>query len=95
VTVEYSPVEKQATVIASYGGERFDPAEGGNELSYNVLKSSVEDLSYEIKNNQVTITDCDTSATGALMGTTSQPLGSSARVTRLMLPPLPAASHPS
>jgi len=52
VTVEYSPVEKQATVIASYGGERFDPAEGGNELSYNVLKSSVEDLSYEYDGNE-------------------------------------------
>ena len=52
VTVEYSPVEMQTRVTASYGGERFDPAEGGNDLSYNVLKSSVEDLSYEYDLNE-------------------------------------------
>ena len=39
-------------MTASYGGERFDPAEGGNELSYNVLKSSVDDLSYEYDGNE-------------------------------------------
>ncbi len=46
VTVEYSPVEKQATVTVSYGGERFDPAEGENAFSYKVLKASVEELRY-------------------------------------------------
>ena len=41
VIVEYSAAEERATVTASYGGERFDPAAGDNELSYNVLKKSV------------------------------------------------------
>ena len=46
VTVEYSAAEEQATVTAAYGGDRFDPAEGENLLSYTVLKKSVEELSY-------------------------------------------------
>lgn len=46
VTLEYAAAEEQATVTVSYGGERFDPAEGENELSYLVLKRSVEELSY-------------------------------------------------
>ncbi|MCR5788841.1 MAG: amino acid ABC transporter ATP-binding protein [Lachnospiraceae bacterium] len=46
VTVEYSEVEEQAVVTAEYGGERFDPAEGENSISYKVLKGSVEELSY-------------------------------------------------
>ncbi|MBQ3426201.1 MAG: amino acid ABC transporter ATP-binding protein [Clostridia bacterium] len=47
VVVEYSAAQEQTTVSVSYGGERFDPAEGDNELSYKVLKSSVEELQYE------------------------------------------------
>ena len=47
VAVEYSPTDEQATVTVSYGGERFDPADGGNELSYNVLKTAVDELDYE------------------------------------------------
>ena len=46
VTVEYAPLEGEATVTVSYGGERFDPAEGGNELSCTVLRKSVEELRY-------------------------------------------------
>ena len=46
VTVEYSPVQEQASVTVTYGGERFDPASGDNALSYRVLQSSVEELSY-------------------------------------------------
>ena len=46
VSVEYAPTEEQATVTVSYGGEKFDPAGGENELSYKVLKASVEELSY-------------------------------------------------
>lgn len=46
VSVEYSPTEELTTVTASYGGERYDPAEGDNELSYKVLKASVENLSW-------------------------------------------------
>ena len=47
VIVEYSAAEMQSTVTVSYGGEPFDPAAGENLFSYNVLKASVEDLSYE------------------------------------------------
>ena len=46
VTVEYSAAEVQAIVAAGYGGDRFDPAEGENRLSYTVLQKSVEELSY-------------------------------------------------
>ena len=34
------------TITASYGGERFDPLAEGNELSYKVLNSSVDELKY-------------------------------------------------
>ena len=47
VVVEYSAAQEQTTVSVSYGGERFDPAEGDTELYYKVLKSSVEELQYE------------------------------------------------
>ena len=47
VVIEYSASDEQATVTVSYGGERFDPATGDNELSYNVLKTAVDELDYE------------------------------------------------
>ena len=47
VAVEYNPADEQAEFTVSYGGERFDPATGENELSYNVLKTSVDELRYE------------------------------------------------
>lgn len=46
VAVEYAPTEGFTAVTVSYGGEPFDPAAGDNELSYKVLKQSVEELSY-------------------------------------------------
>ena len=46
VTVEYSEEQEQADVTVTYAGERFDPAHGKNEFSYQVLKQSVEELSY-------------------------------------------------
>lgn len=46
VSVEYSEDEETAVMNAAYGGERFDPAEGENSLSYQVLKKSVEELTY-------------------------------------------------
>ena len=46
VTVEYSEAKEQAIISASYGGGRFDPAEGENHLSYTLLKGSVQELSY-------------------------------------------------
>ena len=47
VTVEYAAEEGETLMTVSYGGERFDPAEGENELSYRVLKQSVNELVYE------------------------------------------------
>jgi polar amino acid transport system ATP-binding protein len=46
VTVEYAEAEETATVTVRYGGEKYDPAAGDNALSYKVLKSSVEELTY-------------------------------------------------
>ena len=46
VTVEYSEAEPSATVTVRYGGARFDPAEGENKFSYQVLKALVVELSY-------------------------------------------------
>ena len=45
--VEYAPLEGHTIVTTSYSGEKYNPEEGENELSYKVLRSSVEDLSYE------------------------------------------------
>jgi len=47
VAVEYTAEAGQTDVTVSYGGERFDPAEGENKLSYNLLKKSMERLEYE------------------------------------------------
>lgn len=44
--VEYSEKEQTATVTVRYGGDRFDPSVGDNELSYNVLKASAQELEY-------------------------------------------------
>ena len=49
VTVEYSSVEEQAKVVVSYGGEYFDPSAAGNALSYNVLKTAVDELRYDFE----------------------------------------------
>lgn len=46
ITVEYSETDSQATVIACYGGGRFDPSEDESDLSCSVLKRTVEELSY-------------------------------------------------
>ena len=46
VMLEYAQADEQAAMTASYAGECFDPARGGNDLSYMFLKKSVEDLSY-------------------------------------------------
>lgn len=46
VTTEYSEDDETAIMTAVYGGERFDPAEGDNSLSYRMLEKSVDELSY-------------------------------------------------
>ena len=47
VTVEYAADSERAVITVSYGGERFELADAGNELSYHVLKQSVSGLSYD------------------------------------------------
>ena len=47
VAVEYSPAEEQVEVTVSYGGERYDPAEAGDEFSYKLLKTAVDEIRYE------------------------------------------------
>ena len=46
ITIEYSEAESQAIVIACYGGDRYDPSEDKDNLSYSVLKGTAEELSY-------------------------------------------------
>ena len=46
-SVEYAEAEQAVTVTVRYGGEKYDPAEGENALSYKVLKASVNGLTYQ------------------------------------------------
>ena len=46
ITIEYSEAESQAIVIACYGGDRYNPSEDKDNLSYSVLKGTAEELSY-------------------------------------------------
>ena len=46
VAMEYSEEQETATVTIVYGGERFDPAAGENDLAYTVLKRSIHELTY-------------------------------------------------
>lgn len=41
-----SPCKSTATVTIAYGGERFDPAAGENDLAYTVLKRSIHEITY-------------------------------------------------
>ena len=47
VSVEYSEEQETATVTVAYGGDRYDPAAGENDLAYTVLKRSVSELTYQ------------------------------------------------
>ena len=46
VTAEYSDADETALVSISYSGKGFDPSNGENQMSYNLLKQSVRDLKY-------------------------------------------------
>ena len=46
IAIEYSEQSEITEITASYGGEKFDPAESGDGFSYQVLNSTVKDLSY-------------------------------------------------
>lgn len=45
--VEYSNEEETATVTVSYGGDSFDPADGENTLSYNLLRQTIGDILHQ------------------------------------------------
>lgn len=47
ILIEYSAAKEKAIITASYAGKPFDPANGDNELSYNLLKNTVEELTYD------------------------------------------------
>ncbi len=47
ITAEYSAENEKAIITACYGGDRFDPSEGEDTLSYRLLKGSVDELSYD------------------------------------------------
>ena len=46
VSMEYSEEQETATVTIAYGGDRYDPAAGKNDLAYTVLKRSINELTY-------------------------------------------------
>ena len=46
ILVEYSSEEQKTIVTISYRGAGFDPAEGDNQLSYDMLKKAVSDIKY-------------------------------------------------
>jgi len=46
ITVVHSNEDGDTEITASYGGEKFDPAESSDDFSYSVLSSTVKSLSY-------------------------------------------------
>ncbi len=47
IRIEYSEQGDNAEVTALYGGDRFDPTENKDDLSYNVLNSTVSSFTYQ------------------------------------------------
>ena len=47
IMMEYSGEDCRTEVTVSYGGEKFDPAEDGDDFSFKVLKSTVESLTFQ------------------------------------------------
>ena len=46
VNIEYSQKNEETMITVEYDGERFDPADSEDSLSYKLLKGTLEDLSY-------------------------------------------------
>lgn len=46
MTIEYSQKNGETTITVEYDGERFDPADSEDGLSYKLLKGTIDDLSY-------------------------------------------------
>lgn len=47
ITIEYSNINETLKLIAKYNGDRFNPKDTENTLSYNVLKTTVNDIEYK------------------------------------------------
>ena len=47
LTVEYSQRDEKTVITAVYDGERYDPADTGDSLSYDLLKGTVDEFSYQ------------------------------------------------
>lgn len=47
VTAEYSEKENLVNMTVLYNGDRFDPADTDNDLSYRLLNSMVQDMHYD------------------------------------------------
>ena len=47
LTIEYSQRDERTVITAVYDGDRFDPADSDNTLSYSLLRGAVEELSYQ------------------------------------------------
>ena len=46
VSVEHSERDQSTDVAVSYGGDRFDPKDTENELSYSILGNAAERITY-------------------------------------------------
>ena len=46
IVIEYSGKDENTEITATYGGEKYNPAEADDDFSYKVLQSSVRNLSY-------------------------------------------------
>ena len=46
LTIEYSQKSDETQITVEYDGEEFDPADSENSLSYNLLKGSVEEMTF-------------------------------------------------
>lgn len=46
ITIEHSEKDDYTEITASYGGEKFDPAESEDDFSYHVLYSTVKSFTY-------------------------------------------------
>jgi len=46
ITIEHSEKDDYTEITASYGGEKFDPAESEDDFSYHVLHSTVKSFTY-------------------------------------------------
>ena len=46
MAIEHEAQSESTGITVAYAGERFDPADTDNELSYALLRSTAEELTY-------------------------------------------------